>query len=290
MAEITAALVKQLRDKTGAAMGDCKKALTETDGDIEKAVDVLRARGVKGSQLERAAAEGAVAIEVGADGKGAALVVLQCETDFAARSDNFRKLLETVAKAVVEHRPPNAEAAKAVPAVARELQEAGAMTVRENIVVARAEWKTVPGDGRVVGYVHHNGTIGVAVAATCPPAVAAKAELEALLRDIAMHATAHDPPPVAVDREGIPADLVARERAVCLKQIDENPADAKKPENIKEKMLEGRMRRFYEERALLEQKFVKDPETSIKQLLERAGKELGGAIQLAWFQRLAVGA
>lgn len=288
MAEITAALVKALRDKTGAPMGKCKQALEKCEGDVEKAVDHLRSLGVKPAGAESTAAEGMVAMKVTPDGKGLAMVKVLCETDFAARSENFKKLVEVLVGQVVEAKPADVEAARQLPAVQKELQEAGAMTIRENLQLERAEYRALEGDGKIVTYVHHTGQVGVAVAAKTSAGVAGKPELETLLREVAMHATAHDPAPVAVDKDGVPADLVARERAVYLKAIDENPADAKKPENIKEKMVEGKMRRFYEERVLLEQKFVKDPETSIRDLLARSAKALGGDIQVAWFLRAAV--
>jgi elongation factor Ts len=243
---------------------------------------------VKPAGEENKAAEGMVALQVSPDGKGLAFVKVLCETDFAARSDNFKKLVDVLVKEIAGSKVKDVEAAKALPAVKKELQEAGAMTIRENLQLDRAEYRTLEGDGKIVTYVHHTGQVGVAVAGRTTGAIASKPELEQLLRDVAMHATAHDPAPVAVDKDGVPADLVARERAIYLKAIDENPADAKKPENIKEKMVEGKMRRFYEERVLLDQKFVKDPETSIRQLIEKTGKSLGGDIQLAWFVRAAV--
>ncbi len=288
MAEITASLVKALRDRTGAPMGKCKQALEKCDGDLEKAVDHLRSLGVKAASEENKAAEGMVALQVAPDGKALAVVKLLCETDFAARSDNFKKLVDVLVGEVMKAKVDGVEAAKALPAVQKELQEAGAMTIRENLQLERVEYKTLDGDGKVVTYVHHTGQVGVAVAAKASADVAAKPEFEALLREVAMHATAHDPAPVSIDKDGVPADLVARERAVYLKAIEENPADAKKPDNIKEKMVEGKMRRFYEERVLLDQKFVKDPETSIRDLLAKTGKSLGGDIQIAWFVRAAV--
>jgi elongation factor Ts len=291
MAEINAALVKQLRDMAnGAPMGKCKKALEENGGDLQKALDALRAANPTMKPNEdKKKAEGGVGMTLAPDGKGVAAVMIECDTDFAARSENFQKLMKTVLAGVLQSKAKDAEAAKALPAVKKELQEATAMTIRENLVLARAEFKQVEGDGRCNIYVHHNGTVGVAVGVSAPAAVAQKPELAALLRDICMHATAHDPAPMAIDKDGIPADLVAREKAVYLKQIDENPADAKKPQNIKEKMVEGRLRKFYEERALLEQKFVKDQELSIRALLDKAGKDLGGALKIQWFIRLAVG-
>lgn len=291
MVEINAALVKQLRDMAnGAPMGKCKKALEENGGDLQKALDALRAANPAMKPNEdKKKAEGAVALQLAPDGKGVAAVMITCDTDFAARSENFKKLMNTVVSAVLQSKAKDAAATAELPSVKKEMQEAKAMTIRENLELARAEFRAVEGDGRANVYVHHNGTVGVAVGISCPADVAKKPALEALIRDICMHATAHDPAPIAVDKDGIPADLVAREKAVYLKQIDENPADAKKPQNIKEKMVEGRLRKFYEERALLEQKYVKDPESSIRQLLEKAGKDLGGQLKVSWFVRLSIG-
>jgi elongation factor Ts len=289
MAEITAALVKQLRNKTGAGLGACKKALQETDGDVEKAVDVLRAKNVKVSQLDRKAAEGAVLLEVDPGNKTVAIVELRCETDFGARSDNFKTLIKAVAQAVLEHKPATLEEARELKPVADGLQEAAALTIKENIVLARADVRTLEGEGRVGCYVHHNGQIGTVVAVHAPEEVASKPEVADLIKDLAMHATAHHPAPVAVDRESIPEDLVAREKAVALRALDENPKDAKKPDNIKEKIVDGKLRKFFEERALVDQKFVKDPETRIRKLLEAKSKELGGTISVAWFTRVKLG-
>jgi len=289
MAQITAALVKQLRDKTGAGMGDCKKALQETEGDVEKAVDVLRAKGVKQSQAERSAAEGAVAFELSDDAKAVAIVDLRCETDFAARSENFTKLVDLVCGAVLEHGAQDAEAAKKIPAIADGLQEAAAMTIRENIVLAHAEKKALEGDGAIGTYVHHNGSLGAAIAVNAPAGAEGKPAFKELLRELAMHVTAHDPTPVGIDKDSIPEDLVDRERAVHLAAIDESEKDRNKPDEIKQKMIDGKMRRFFQERALLEQKSVKDPDATVRQLLEKTGEDLGGPVSVAWFVRRAVG-
>lgn len=289
MAQITATLVKQLRDKTGAGMGDCKKALVETDGDVEKAVDVLRAKGIKTSQASRDAAEGAIAIKASGDGKGVAMVMLKCETDFAARNDNFKALLNTIVDAVLEAKTSDLDAIKAIDSVAKGLQEAAAITIRENVVLDSAQYRTLDGDGKIATYVHHNGKVGVALAVNANADVTGKDEFDALLKDLAMHATAHVPTPVAVDKDSVPQDLVSRERTVALKQIDEDPKLSGKPDNIKEKMVDGKLRKFFEERALLEQKFVKDPSQKVRELLTSKGKDLGSEISVAWFVRQAVG-
>ncbi|MGE0713398.1 MAG: translation elongation factor Ts [Planctomycetota bacterium] len=290
MAQISAALVKQLRDKTGAGMGECKKALVETDGDIDKAVDVIRSKGIKTEQLQRAVAEGALVLALSGDAHAVAVVELRCETDFAARNENFQKLLQTIAKKVHELDPKTLDAAKEIPEVKEGLHEAGAITIRENIQLYRADLRRLEGEGKIGTYVHHNGKVGVAMGVNAPAAVAGSADFDALLRDLCMHATAHDPSPVAVDKDGIPSDLVERERAVALATIDEDEKMAGKPADIKQKMVDGKLRKFFEERALLEQKFVKNPEQSIAQLLAAKSKELGGEISIAWFVRQEVGA
>jgi len=289
MAKISAALVKQLRDKTGAGMGDCKKALVETDGDVEAAVDVLRSKGVKASQLTRETAEGAVRFDLAEDAKSVAVVELRCETDFAARNDNFVKLLDTISGLVHEQAPATLEAAREIPAIKDGILDAAGMTIRENIQLFKAEKKTLDGDGKIGTYVHHNGKVGVAVGLNASSDVAGKEGFDELLKDLCMHATAHIPAPAGVDRDSISNDLVERERAVALKTIDEDPKMSSKPDEIKQKMVDGKLRKFFEERALLDQKFVKDPNLSIAKLIEAKGKELGGDIKIAWFVRQQVG-
>lgn len=290
MAKISAALVKQLRDKTGAGMGDCKKALVETDGDVEAAVDVLRSKGVKASQLTRETAEGAVRFTLADDAKSVAVVELRCETDFAARNDNFVKLLDTISGVVQEQAPATVEAAREIPVIKEGIQDAAAVTIRENIQLYSAEKKVLEGEGKIGTYVHHNGKVGVAIGLNASSDVAGKEGFDDLLKDLCMHATAHMPPPAGVDRDSISGDLVERERAVALKTIDEDPKMASKPDEIKQKMVDGKLRKFFEERALLDQKFVKDPNMSIAKLVEAKGKELGGDIKIAWFVRQQVGA
>lgn len=288
--KISAALVKQLRDKTGAGMGDCKKALVETDGDVEAAVDVLRSKGVKASQLSRETAEGAIRLSLAADAKSVAVVELRCETDFAARNDNFVTLLDTICGLVHSEAPASVDVAREIPAIKDGIKDAAAMTIRENIQLYTAEKRSLEGDGKIGTYVHHNGKVGVAIALSASDDVAGKEGFDSLLKDLCMHATAHMPPPVGIDRDSISGELVERERAVALKTIDEDPKMSSKPAEIKQKMVDGKLRKFFEERALLDQKFVKDPSLSINKLLEAKSKELGGEIKVAWFVRQQVGA
>ncbi|MEZ6188817.1 MAG: translation elongation factor Ts [Planctomycetota bacterium] len=288
MGKISATLVKQLRDRTQAPMGDCKDALIETDGDLDKAVDLLRAKTKVSDGGDRSTAEGQVRFLLSDDKQKVAIVELCCETDFAARNENFQKLLDLTTATVMEQDIQDTDAAMQVQSIAQGINEATSMTIHEQIKLAHAECKHLEGQGEIGTYVHHNGSVGVAVGINSTKSVDSDA-LQSLLRDLAMHVTAHDPSPVAVDRDGIPSDLVEREKAVYLQQIEENEKDREKPQNIKEKMVEGRLRKFYADRALLEQKFVKNPEQSIKDLLAAQGKELGSELSIAWFVRRAVG-
>ena len=286
MAQITAALVKQLRDKTGAGMGDCKKALVETDGDVEAAVDVLRSKGVKASQASRETGEGAVSLKASADGKAVAIVELGCETDFAARNEGFQKLLSLITDEVLANKFETLDAAKEHEPIKSGLQEAAAVTIRENIVLKRASYRELEGEGKIGTYVHHNGRVGVAIGLSASADVAGQEGVDTLLKDLAMHATAHVPNPVAIDKDSVPADLVEREKQIALRAIDENPKDASKPQNIKEKMVEGKLRKFFEERALLEQKFVKDPSTKVSELVAKTSKDVGAELGVSWFVRV----
>jgi elongation factor Ts len=289
MAKISAALVKQLRDKTGAGMGDCKKALVETEGDVEAAVDVLRSKGIKASQLTRETAEGAIRLHVADDAKSVAVVELRCETDFAARNDNFLKLLDLIAGAVHESAPANLDAAKEIPAIKDGIQDAAAVTIRENIQLYSAERRVLEGEGKIGSYVHHNGKVGVAVALNANASVMGQDGFDELLKDLCMHATAHQPPPAGIDRDSICPDLIERERAVALRTIEEDPKMSSKPDEIKQKMVDGKLRKFSEDRPPLDQKFVKDPSLSITKLIDAKAKQLGGDIKIAWFVRQQVG-
>jgi elongation factor Ts len=286
VAEISAATVKDLRDRTGAGMMDCKKALADSGGDLDQAATLLRERGLaKAAKREgRATAEGTVALALaGAQG---ALVEIGCETDFVARTDEFQAIARAIA-AVAAGDPKAgdvdglASAAMDGETVAARVA-AAAGKLGENVVLKRVARLEVPG-GLVGGYVHAGGKLGVLVGLR----TAARGEAaEALAKDVAMHVAAADPSPVAVDRSGVPADLVQRERELFTKQA----AQSGKPEKVLEKIVEGRINKFYSEVALLEQAFVKDPDRTIQELLERSGKELGGDVAVTGFVRFRLGA
>ncbi|SNS99121.1 MULTISPECIES: translation elongation factor Ts [unclassified Azospirillum] len=288
MAEITAALVKELREKTGAGMMDCKKALAETAGDTEAAVDWLRKKGLAAAAKKsgRVAAEGLVG--VAANGVVGAAIELNAETDFVARNDAFQGAVTTVAKLAVESNG-DIESLKATAypgtgrTVAEELTHLVA-TIGENMNLRRIAKLEVK-DGIVASYVHSAlvpglGKIGVLVALE---STGDKAKLADLGKQIAMHVAAARPE--ALDIADVSTANLDRERAVLVEQARASG----KPENIIEKMVEGRIRKYYEEVVLLEQLYVIDGETKIRKVVEAAAKDVGAPVTLTGFVRFQLG-
>lgn len=279
MAEITAALVKDLREKTGAGMMDCKRALTETAGEMEAAVDWLRKKGLAAAAKKsgRVAAEGLVGV-VSAPGR-AAMVEVNAETDFVARNDTFQAFVEAVARIALEV-GEDLDAIKAAPfpgsgrTVAEELTQLVA-TIGENMNLRRARVLSV-GSGVVATYVHNTlkpglGKIGVLVAVEGPAGDNAEmAALETLGRQVGMHIAASRPE--ALDIDGVDPAALEREKSVLTEQARASG----RPENIIEKMVEGRIRKFYEEIVLVEQVWVHDGESRVKAVLAKAGVKLAG--------------
>ena len=275
MAEITAALVKDLREKTGAGMMDCKRALIETTGDVEAAVDWLRTKGLAAAAKKsgRIAAEGLVGV-VSAPAR-AAMVEVNAETDFVARNQTFQAYVEAVAKIALQV-GEDLDAIKAAPfpgsgrTVADELTHMVA-TIGENMNIRRARVLSVTG-GVVATYVHNTlkpglGKIGVLVAVEGTGEMAA---LETLGRQVGMHIAASTPE--AIDIDGVDPAALEREKAVLTEQARASG----RPDNIIEKMVEGRIRKFYEEVVLLEQVWVHDGESRVKAVLAKAGVKLTG--------------
>ncbi len=282
MAEITAALVKDLRDKTGAGMMDCKRALNESGGDVEAAVDWLRKKGLAAAAKKsgRIASEGLVGVATAP--LKAALVEVNAETDFVARNESFQAFVETVAKLALDV-GEDLEAIKAAPfpgtgrSVAEELTQLVA-TIGENMSLRRARVLRV-GQGAVATYVHQPlrpglGRIGVAVALEAPSELAG---LELLGRQVGMHIAATRPE--AVDISAVDPAALEREKAILADQARASG----KPEAIIEKMVEGRIRKYYEEVVLLEQVWVHDGESRVKAVLAKAGAKV------ADFARFALG-
>jgi elongation factor Ts len=287
MAEITAASVKELRERTGAGMMDCKKALAENNGEMEAAIDWLRAKGLSAAAKKagRTASEGLVGIAI--DVNRGAMVEVNSETDFVAKNELFQNFVRNVAKLALQH-GTDVEALGAVQyptggTVAEALTE-NIAKIGENQSLRRAALLEV-GEGAIVPYVHNQvapglGKIGVLVALES----AAPAEtLSELGRQIAQHvAAAH---PLALTAEDLPADLIERERAIAMEKAKESG----KPQNIVEKMVEGGLAKFRKENALTTQLFVRDNKTPVAEVVAAAAKEAGAPINLKGFVRFQLG-
>jgi elongation factor Ts len=284
---VTAALVKELREKSGAGMMDCKKALAETNGDMDAAVDWLRTKGLAAAAKKsgRVAAEGLVAIAVD-DTKGS-VVELNAETDFVARNSEFQAFASTLARLALG--VDNIDGLKAADFpgtgrnVADELTQKIA-TIGENMSLRRMETLSV-GSGSVVSYIHNAtaeglGRIGVLVALE---STADKASLDGLGKQIAMHIAATSPASLSIS--DLDPEAVARERDVLIEQAKASG----KPQEIAEKMVEGRMKKYYQEVVLLEQTSVIDGETRIADVVAKAGKDAGADIALTGFVRFNLG-
>ncbi len=287
MAEITAALVKDLREKTGAGMMDCKKALTETTGDLEAAVDWLRKKGLAAAAKKagRVAAEGLVG--VAAEGTLGAIAEVNSETDFVARNEAFQTFVNTVAQLAMgaggdleallaADYPGGGTVASTVTDMISKIGEN--MSVRRTAILQVS-------DGVVAAYMHNQvapalGKIGVLVALESS---GDKAKLAAFGRQLAMHVAATNPQ--ALDASDLDPVAVERERNV----LGEQARASRKPENVVEKMIEGRLRKFYEEVCLLDQTFVIDGENKVRQAVEQAGEDAGGPIKVTGFLRYQLG-
>jgi elongation factor Ts len=291
MAEITAALVKDLREKTGVGMMDCKKALAENNGDLEASVDWLRAKGLSkaAKKADRAAAEGIVAIAL--DGGQAAVIELNSETDFVARNADFQKAAGEFAKLALTAADHDAllNASHGGGKVSDSVTNLIA-TIGENITLRRSQKLSV-GNGAVASYVHAKvdgsdnlGRIAVLVALE---STGDAAKLEAIGKKVAMHIASANP--LALNESDIAADRVEREKTVLLDQIKEDPKAAGKPQQVLDKMLEGRMRKFFEESVLTKQTFVMNPDQTVEAAVKDAEKEVGAPIVIKGFVRFGVG-
>ena len=258
MAQITAALVKELRERTGAGMMDCKKALSAVEGDMDKAIDFLREKGLAAAAKKagRIAAEGVVGSFISADGKIGAVVEVNCETDFVAKTDNFKALVEKIAAHIVATKPADLEALMASELdgqTVEALVTASVAKIGEKISVRRFALYEAP-EGVVAAYIHGSGKIGVLVEFK-----GGNAELG---KDVAMHIAAANP--AYLDRTQVPATELEHEKEV----LSEQAKNEGKPEKIIEKMVLGRINKYYKEVCLIDQEFVKDPDQSVGKLLK----------------------
>ena len=290
MAEITAKMVKELREATGAGMMECKKALTEAEGVFEKAVDVLRTHGLAkaAKKAGRTTNEGRVNVAVCKnDARKGAVVEINCETDFVALTDKFQDYCDTFTRAVVHNDPATVdellESEYEGEKVGDTLTEA-IHIIGENMQISNFKRLEIEGTGALVPYIHMNGRIGVLVGFTFGnEATATDERFLAMGKDVAMQIAATNP--VSLDKDSVPEDIREHEFEIYKAQA----AESGKPENIQEKIATGRMEKFYKENCLVEQDFVKDPDTTVGAYIAKCAKEIGDDIKVVSFARIELG-
>ena len=264
---ITASLVKELRERTGSGMMECKKALVESDGDIEAAAELMRKSGAARADKKagRVAADGAIKVLVSDDAKTAAILEINSETDFVAKDDNFQSFVTQVLVAIMQHRPGSVDELSATAIASGETVEEARQVliskVGENIQVRRFE--IIESDASIASYLH-GARIGVLVDSSADADVA---------RDIAMHVAAVNPQ--FVDMDAVPAEFVEKEKSILIAQAESSG----KPPEIIEKMIQGRLNKFLAEVTLLEQPFVKDPDQTVAKLLSSSGASISRFIR-----------
>jgi len=288
--EISASMVKELREKSGAAMMDCKKALVEAEGAFDKAYELLRQKGAAtaGKKSSRATSEGLVVGQISEDGKQAVLVEVNCETDFVARNEQFAELGKQLSEIAAKTKPASVEALLAAKSGDKTVQEIITETIAktgENIQVQRVQVLDLASPHGTTGlYIHTlGGKMGAIIELVADKAVAKAEELTALARDLAMHLVSAKP--AYLVREEVPADMIENERRIELGKAD--LAD-KKPE-MRDKIVAGRVDKILAERCLTEQPFVKDPSTTVGKLLAAKGKEWGVELKPARFALFILG-
>ncbi|MBO5343250.1 MAG: elongation factor Ts [Ruminococcus sp.] len=275
MGKVSVAEIKELMTATGVGMMDCKKALEANDGDMDKAIEFLREKGLatQAKKSGRAAAEGIVTAVV--NGNVGVLLEVNTETDFAANTDDIKSFVAGVANTIIEKNPADVEALKAevisggTATIGDVLTELAGMKIRENIVIRRF----VRMEGKLASYIHNGGSIGVLVKMDT--------ELDAdqvavIGKDVAMQSAALNAP--YLKREDVPAEVIEKEREIMMAQMAEDPKMANKPEQVRAKIVDGKVGKYYSENCLLEQAFVKDDKLSVQAYVEAEAKKLGGAI------------
>ncbi len=286
----TAKDVQALREKTGVGMMDCKKALVEADGDMDKAVDILREKGLASAakKASRVAAEGVVAAY--SDANAGALVEINCETDFVAKGEPFVNLSNKVAKTVVAAKPADVDALLATKAVdsdktvEEEVQEVF-LALRENMKVRRFALV----EGHTSTYIHAGGTVGVLVAFDVDDATAANPEFDVMGKNVAMQIAAMNPS--YLDEASVPAEVIEKEKGILIAQMKEDPKMANKPEQVLAKIVEGKIGKFYKENCLLNQEFVRSDlfEGAVSGYVNSVAKALGADIKVTSFVRFEKG-
>ncbi|MBQ5755003.1 MAG: elongation factor Ts [Oscillospiraceae bacterium] len=285
---ITAKDVMKLRQQTDCGMMECKKALTEANGDFEKAVELLREKGLAtaAKKAGRIAAEGMVFADFCPECKVGAVVEVNAETDFVAKNDKFVEFVKKVTKVVMKQNPADMDALMACEmddtTVAGALNDL-ILVIKENIKVRRF----VRYEGDCAAYIHAGGTYAVLVNFETSAEVAAKAEFTEYGKDIAMQIAAANP--AYLCREEVPAEVIEKEKEILLAQMANDPKNANKPDAIKEKMIIGKLGKYYKENCLVEQEYVKDGDLTVEKYTQQTAKALGGDIKIVRFERFAKG-
>ncbi len=277
MSEISAELVRDLREATNLGMMECKRALTETNGDKEKAIRLLRERGLVVAQKKstRAANQGLVTSFVAADGSLGSLVEINCETDFVARNDSFIKLANELAGKAAKSDASLAETEK--PLLVSKIAEIG-----ENLVLRRNTRFVRAGTGAVASYIHLGGKIGVLVEIACAnAATTSNPRFAEAVKDVCMQIAAANP--AYLEPKDVPADVIASEREIYAKQVKDKPA------NIIDKIVDGKMRKYYEETCLLNQAFIKEQKQTVQQVLQAVSKTVTDTLTVKRFARYQIG-
>lgn len=284
----TAADVKALREKTGVGMMECKKALAETDGDMDKAIDVLRERGLAASQKKasRIAAEGVVTVYT--EGNTTVALEVNAESDFVAKNDVFNAFVLDVAKTIAANKPADVDTLLADKLIGtdRTVQENlqdKVLQIGENIKIRRFEII----EGITASYIHGGGSVAVVVTFDTTDEIAAKEEFKVMGKDVAMQVAAMNP--AYLDQAAVPADVIEHEKGILLAQMNEDPKMASKPDQVKEKIISGKISKYYDENCLVCQAFVKDGDLTVQQYIDNTAKALGGAIKATGFVRYAKG-
>jgi len=277
MGKVSVAEIKELMSATGVGMMDCKKALEANDGDMDKAIEFLREKGLatQAKKSGRAAAEGVVTAVV--EGNVGVILEVNTETDFAANTDDIRNFVANVAKTIIEKNPADVEALKnealsgGQGTVGEALTELAGMKIRENIVIRRF----VRLEGKLASYIHNNGSIGVLVKMDTDLSAD---QVAAVGKDVAMQSAALNAPYLC--REQVPAEVIEKEKEIMMAQMAEDPKMASKPEQVRAKIVEGKVGKYYTENCLLEQAFVKDDKLSVQGYVDAEAKKLGGSIKV----------
>lgn len=278
MTAITATQVKELREATNVGMMECKRALAESGGDIDRAIKLLRERGMvlAGKKADREANEGLIAAEVTAGGTLGVIIEVDCETDFVARNDTFQAFVAELVRDATAFDGNLAERS-------RDKLVAKIAEIGENLVIRRNDRYELQGTGTIASYIHLGSKVGVLVEIGCEKAATVEAAaFKDAVKDVTLQIVANSP--AYLDRADVPAEVLKEEREIFAKQAEG------KPENIVEKIVEGKMEKFYSQACLVEQNFVKDPDQTVTQMLEARGKALGDTLTIRRFLRYQIGA